>query len=90
MEGPNAGLQGVTPRRDGETFNLTDMIAETKKTMEIVIKLTAKEAAWLKGLVQNPAGNPYDESAEHRGMREGLFDCLPSFQQLSGINSDEA
>lgn len=63
------------------------MNANTKTTMEITLKLTAKEAIWLKGLVQNAQCPPDEESSEDAGMRAALFDALPSFPDLFQANS---
>jgi hypothetical protein len=63
------------------------MNTDTKTTMEITLKLTAKEAIWLKGLVQNPQCHPNDESAEDEEMRSALFDALPSFPDLFQANA---
>jgi hypothetical protein len=63
------------------------MNANTKTTMEItLIKLTAEEAIWLKGLVQNPQCHPCEESAENAEMRASLFNALPSFPDLYRAN----
>ena len=62
------------------------MNADTKTTMEITLKLTAKEAIWLKGLVQNPQCHPAEESTEDAEMRATLFDALPSFPDLFQAN----
>jgi hypothetical protein len=64
------------------------MNTNTKTTMEITLKLTAQEAIWLKGLVQNAQCDPADESTEDAAMRAALFDALPSFPDLYQANVD--
>lgn len=64
------------------------MNADTKTTMEITLKLTAKEAIWLKGMVQNAQCDPSDESDEDIAMRAALFDALPSFPDLFQANKE--
>ena len=65
------------------------MNADTKTTIEITLKLTAKEAIWLKELVQNPQCDPSDESDEDIAMRKALFDALPSFPDLFQANTKD-
>jgi hypothetical protein len=65
------------------------MNAYTKTTMEITLKLTAQEAIWLKGLVQNPQCHPDEESSETAGMRESLFNALPSYPDLYRANKSD-
>jgi len=58
------------------------MNVEIKHGMEITLTLTAKEAIWLKDLVQNPQGHPNHEPNRIRDMRFDLFNALPSFLDL--------
>lgn len=64
------------------------MDTDTKTEMKITITLTAKEAIWLKGLVQNAQCHPDEESAENSSMRAVMFDALPSFQDLYRANRE--
>jgi len=61
------------------------MNVEIKHRMEITLTLTAKEAIWLKELVQNPQGNPHHEHDRIRDMRFDLFNALPSFPDLHQV-----
>ena len=48
---------------------------ESKK--EIILKLTEKEAQWLKELVQNPIGcTPEEEDLDSREIRNAFWMCL--------------
>ena len=48
---------------------------ESKK--EITLKLTEKEAQWLKALVQNPIGcTPEDEGIDEKEIRNAFWMCL--------------
>jgi len=45
--------------------------------VEVNLKLSEREAIWLRGLVQNYQGRrPEDESEEEKQMREGIFNAL--------------
>lgn len=65
------------------------MNATAKTKMEITLTLTAEEAIWLKGLVQNAQCDPAEESAENSAMRAALFDALPDFEELYRSNVKE-
>ena len=48
-----------------------------ESSTEIIIKLSMKEALWLKALMQNPIYNsPDEESPENKSMRENFWNIL--------------
>lgn len=63
------------------------MKTSARKKMEITLTLTAEEAIWLKGLVQNAQCDPSEESEENSAMRSAMFDALPSFEELYRSNA---
>jgi hypothetical protein len=65
------------------------MKTNAKTKMEITLTLTAEEAIWLKGLVQNAQCDPSEESAENAAMRAAMFDALPSFEELYRSNTHD-
>lgn len=50
------------------------MEVETKREFTITLKLSEREAQWLKGLMQNPLSE--DEGKEDAAMREVFWDAL--------------
>ncbi len=57
------------------------MKAIIKKTVEITLILTTKEAHWLKAKVKNEYGP--NESNEDREIRNKIFNAIPPFSELT-------
>lgn len=60
-----------------------DSITQVKE--EIIVRLTAKEAIWLKAVMQNAPSDPADESVEEAEMRRAMFEALPGFDYLRAL-----
>ena len=58
------------------------MKISTINISKIIMKLSTKEAAWLKALMQNPIGveNPEEEDPTDRKMREIFWNALYSIE----------
>ena len=54
------------------------MAIATYKTIKVIsLTLSAEEADYIKGIVQNYIGeNPYDEIFEDKQIRESIFEAL--------------
>ena len=47
-----------------------------ERKAKITFTLNEKEAAWLKGFIQNPNCHPDDEPADEREIRYNIFNAL--------------
>lgn len=52
--------------------------AKIEKKVTITLELTEQEARYIKGLVQNPIGEPDSEDPTHKIMRKNIWDSLES------------
>lgn len=58
---------------------------KAQQKFEIKLVLNAKEALWLKTVMQNPVG---PEGSEDFNMRKAFFDALPGIQELQAARAD--
>ena len=61
------------------------MEVEIKQSLEVLLRLNAKEALFIKTLIQNPIGDSLDENVEKREIRMRLWDALPPLSQLEPL-----
>lgn len=60
------------------------MLVEIVQEVQIKLSLTAKEADWLKTIMQNPINIkfPQDEDEKDKTMRELFFNSLPDKKDI--------